>query len=73
MERLFAGYRFSSNILFQVPEFIPYFFRVKGESGTDAHKWRRRMLIIAEEPSRRLLRPAPLLMRRAGELFLKTE
>ena len=34
---------------------------------------RRRMLIIAEEPFSRLLRPAPLLMRRAGELFLKTE
>jgi hypothetical protein len=31
------------------------------------------MLIITEEPSRRLPRPAPLLITRAGELFLKTE
>jgi hypothetical protein len=73
MERLFARYRFSSNILFQVLKFISDLFCVKAEPRTDAHKRIRRMLIIAEEPSRRLLRPAPLLMRRAGELFLKTE
>jgi hypothetical protein len=71
MELGFARNRFSSNILFQVLEFIAYFFRVKAEPRTDAHKRIRRMLITAEEPSRRLLGVAPLLMRR--ERFLKTE
>jgi hypothetical protein len=49
--------------LFQILELIPYVFRVKAKRITDAHKRIRRMLIIAEEPSRRLLRPAALLMR----------
>jgi hypothetical protein len=59
--------------LFQVLEFIPYVLGIKAEPGADAHKRIRRMLIITEEPSRRLPRPAPLLITRAGELFLKTE
>lgn len=76
MERFSASYLFTSNIyleLFQILELIPYVFRVKAKRITDAHKRIRRMLIIAEEPSRRLLRPAALLMRHADEFFLEAE
>ena len=66
MELFFAVYFFTSSILFEVSELIADLFRVKAEPNTDAHKRIRRMLIIAEEPSRRLLGPAPLLMRRAA-------
>jgi hypothetical protein len=76
MERFFASYLFTSKIyldLIQILELIPYVFRIKAEPNTDAHERIWRMPIIAEEPSRRLLRPAPLRIRHARELFLKTE
>jgi hypothetical protein len=73
MELFFASYLFTSSILFEVAELIADFFRVKAEPNADAHKRIQRMLIITEEPLRRLQGAGPLLMRRAGELFLKAE